>query len=991
MKTRFLERIRIRDRSGLIKGPFQRSEVIEHIRNRKVDGEEEIFLESEGKWKPIAADTQFFDLIQEVLFGIKAETQSGASTKGVWTSSFEEEKNREVDKTERLGTAQKSQMTTPTEIRTTKSAPLSESQTEELLAVAEQKKIKEASQIKGHEKKASLSPKIETKSPSPSSGEPVKEITGFEQLVDKKKNKKNFKGAPVFLLLGAIALLGIYFLPDEKGSNVNLANVSFEFKFQKGYFRPLLLRLRLLNGLELPPKKLNNDISTIKVLPINLHDLMLKEEEFSRNLNLRDNASTWIYKSWTYRLLGDVVSAADLKKGKEFRDVSDTILFQLESQGLLNSELKSLFTSLDYLIDGEVGKAFDVLKTIKEPSLVAEIYIRELSYWATLGGADASSAPLSYDELSELSLKYQFEEELRQKVTKNDFGSGFLTAAENALAQDSHSLLSWFLISRYYAEKYQGGPAVPNRYFFTGLCQLSLWPRSLQAMYWRVYAQFLEKTGSKDASRLSTSADLIEVGAYDKNEVSVDIDDPLFGYASLLANYRKAFQENEMNPIELASFEVLSEASPDAKENLVAVLISPLLDKNWSLADRRLRMIEKTFPFDSNVKTLRLWLEAERFRFERAQDLLQNSFGSANGNDYLRAEGILYILARDYEGGSEILKKYLETNQQDAISYFFLSRAALENEKYTDCVKYSKFSMLNSTGPLRLRSQTMNYRCRVLAQLGVDDALRDFSQFVSQFPYNSISREEYIRALMDAGRSQEAVKISEKNVREHPESASLKILLGEVYEARGELNEALALYNEARRIDSKNVKAAIHIADLFFKDRRYKEAAQNYVAAGAQDLELPELFLKAARAYRKAGNYNEAQKMYFKEIDLRPAVLDTFLEAAEFMLESNRPSGVPDLFAHFSENFRSDSRVLTRLAQAYFAMGDKKNARLNAELAARQGPTEAEPYRILGSIFEADGQYPLAKANYEKYLVLLPQAPEAAALKQKLSQPPFAY
>lgn len=985
MKTRATERIRIRDRSGLIKGPFKRKEIIEFIRNRKIDGEEEIFLESEGKWKAIASDTEFFDLIQEVLFGIKAATQTGHESKGAWTGSFDKEDDPKIDRTEKIATQQKSHMTSATLARPDKTKVLSEDEQKSLLREIENKK-KENSAVKNspiEEQSTSRKPFVAKIK------EEAKEVLGFSDLEAPEKKKK-FKGAAV-LIAGLLFFVGaLFFLPEEAAFNGDVSSIKMEFNFKKGYFRPLLLRLRLLGAIELPPKELKDDLSSIKVLPINLHDLMLKEEEFSRKPEDRSNASTWVYKSWMYRILGDVISAGDIRKGKEMLGLSNAIYAQLESKKLISEELRIMFASLDFLIEGEVGKSFEELKKLKEPSLAAEIYKRELSYWATLGGAEeASSAPLSFNELSELSLKYQFEEELRQKVSKNEFSSGFIKSAEDSLAQDSHSLLTWYLISKYYSEKYQGGPAVPNRYFFTGLCQLSLWPRSLQAMYWRTYSQFLTKSGSKDAERLSVSADLIEVGEYDNNSASVDIDDPIFRFTALLENYRKAFEQNEMNPVELASFEILSEASLDAKDNLISVLVSPLLDKNWSLAERRLRMMEKTFPFDFDVKTLRVWLEGERFRFERAQEILTDSFGSGSGNDYLRAEGILYILGRDYEGGVETLKKFQETNAQDALSHFFIARASFETEKYTDCVRHSQLAMMNSTGPLKLRSQTMNYRCRVLAQLGVEDALREFGQFVSQFPYTSISREEHVRALVDADRSQEAVKIAEKYVKDHPQSASLKVLLGEVYETRDNLNEALAMYNEARRMDSKNVRSAIHIADLFYKDRRYKEAAENYVAAGAQDLELPELFLKAARAYRKAGNFNEAQEMYFKEIDLRPAVLDTFLEAAEFLLESNRPSAVPDLFGRFNEAFRSDSRVLTRLAQAYFAMGDKKNARLNAELAVKQNPTEAEPYRILGNLFEADGQYPLAKSNFEKYLVLVPQAHEAELLKRKLAQPPY--
>jgi Flp pilus assembly protein TadD len=71
-------------------------------------------------------------------------------------------------------------------------------------------------------------------------------------------------------------------------------------------------------------------------------------------------------------------------------------------------------------------------------------------------------------------------------------------------------------------------------------------------------------------------------------------------------------------------------------------------------------------------------------------------------------------------------------------------------------------------------------------------------------------------------------------------------------------------------------------------------------------------------------------------------------------------------------------------------LGDPTNALRNANLAIKINKKEAEPYRILGYIYNSQGQYSLAKINFEKYLVLLPQANDAAELRQKLSLPPYS-
>jgi tetratricopeptide (TPR) repeat protein len=134
---------------------------------------------------------------------------------------------------------------------------------------------------------------------------------------------------------------------------------------------------------------------------------------------------------------------------------------------------------------------------------------------------------------------------------------------------------------------------------------------------------------------------------------------------------------------------------------------------------------------------------------------------------------------------------------------------------------------------------------------------------------------------------------------------------------------------------------------------------------------------------------DKAAEFYILEIEKRPDVLASFIEAAEFFLEINRPAEVPKIFQKYNEDFRSDARVLTRLAQAYLGMQDLDNALKTAELARRQDPKIPESYRILGRIYDLQGQFDVAREHFEQYLMLMPLAGDADAIRRKLSLPPY--
>jgi len=64
-------KIQIRRKDGKIFGPYSRREILGFIFAKKLDGSESILFEGSDRWRPINSDNEFFDALQEVLFGVK--------------------------------------------------------------------------------------------------------------------------------------------------------------------------------------------------------------------------------------------------------------------------------------------------------------------------------------------------------------------------------------------------------------------------------------------------------------------------------------------------------------------------------------------------------------------------------------------------------------------------------------------------------------------------------------------------------------------------------------------------------------------------------------------------------------------------------------------------------------------------------------------------------------------------------------------------------
>ncbi len=235
----------------------------------------------------------------------------------------------------------------------------------------------------------------------------------------------------------------------------------------------------------------------------------------------------------------------------------------------------------------------------------------------------------------------------------------------------------------------------------------------------------------------------------------------------------------------------------------------------------------------------------------------------------------------------------------------------------------------------------------------------------------------------------EATQVARDSLEKFPRSFDLRMKLGELYQKRRDYDRAVAFYQRAKRDRPDSAEPSIRIGQVFDGQKKYLEAAQNFEIASRIDPSYPEVWLFAARSYANAGRDKDASLMYAREIEERPAVIGTFLEAAEFLLKVNAPQEVPALFRKFKDDFQDDPRVLTRLAQAYLALQDYDNAQNTAATALARGPGFPEPNRVLGYVYEQQAQYEMAARYFEKYLELLPQAADADQIRSKLNNPPY--
>ncbi len=988
-------KIQIRRKDGKIFGPYSRREVLSFIYSKKLDGSESILFDGSDRWKSLNSDTDFFDALQEVLFGIKPDSNKKLRTKS--SSKKEtviggESTRADADETTRV--SQKEPGGEAPEL--TKASAREKTSSGTLPAV-----IKKKPPV---EKPATTKPKFEmpidnsfvAAKPGPRAPEPnpFAVYAEPESIAPVLKPERKSKALPLVLVLAAIA--GVYFLQNKK-TEVPLPRGELSAQAlaaAPAYFRPLLLRFSSISPLNIPamPSTLNTSIDYN--LPQGFGAQTFTEEVrrfVALTPDQRLDSAAWIRLVWSLKWLSEIMSTYSEALASEIGAQADRVYKELTEKTKIPPDFERLYSQIKNISTGKLAEAQKELATgTDEHSRWMKSEIAWLRYWQGEVTAESWLADYKDEKFTATTLEstHQVKKLFLEKSTDTVFW------LDQLAVEDPESFSLWFVSAEYFWRIQSAYLQKSYLFWVSGLGAVSLYPRSYQAVYLEQMATLIKLFGRQDPARqISENAKLIPQGNIVSNLKKWN---PIFGTSidtdQLTDEILDSGASQRLAPIRLASLQNLAfTVSRRGGRKLLQVGYYWMFEKNYK---RALETFESATSFeDAKVEAWgsKVWLYSERFQFDKALDALGKVNGFSQGtNQNDLYDAILHYFARDYDYARTKMEQFLKVSPGSGLGHYFYARILETQGKNVDCAKAAFLGGSNGVGEIGFRSRLLFYRCRVLAGLQVSTALADLEKMYQADPSNTAAVIEYIRSLSAAQLTDRAVQVGRDAVEKFPRSYELRLALGDAYLKARQYDKALAFYNNARRFRPEAAEAFIKIADLLFAQERFEEAAANYRVAAQLNPEYPEVWLRAAQSFRKIGKKDEALFAYNKELEARPAVLQTFLDIAEYLLELSSPQAVIDLFQKYQSSFDDDPRVSLRLSQAYLGLQNYEKARERAAFTLNKLPSYPEPYRVLGMIADFEGNYPSAKRYLQQYIKLLPQAADADLIRKKLSQPPYS-
>ncbi len=294
---------------------------------------------------------------------------------------------------------------------------------------------------------------------------------------------------------------------------------------------------------------------------------------------------------------------------------------------------------------------------------------------------------------------------------------------------------------------------------------------------------------------------------------------------------------------------------------------------------------------------------------------------------------------------------------------------------------------------------------------GADDRLRWYQAAVASAPANAAAHINLGSALIDKGRTDEAIACFDKAIEIDPRYAPAHSNLGKALHDKGRTDEAIARYNKAIEIDPRFAMAHYNLGKALHDKGRTDEAIARYNRAIEINPRYAMAHSNLGKALHDMGRMDEAIACFDKAIEIDPkyamahsnlgvalaakgrmdeaiACFDKAIEIDPKYAPAHYNLGnaleakgrMDEAIARYNKAIEIDARYAmahSNLGKALHDMGRMDEAIACFDKAIEIDPRLVEAHNNLGSALAAKGRMDEAIACYNKAIEIDPKHPHA--------------
>lgn len=276
----------------------------------------------------------------------------------------------------------------------------------------------------------------------------------------------------------------------------------------------------------------------------------------------------------------------------------------------------------------------------------------------------------------------------------------------------------------------------------------------------------------------------------------------------------------------------------------------------------------------------------------------------------------------------------------------------------------------------------------------LEAALTQYQSALALEPHNIKLRERVSRLLFKNGMPNRALKIFKEALIAEPQNLELRERVSNILLQNGNHEEALKIWKEALTIEMQSVRETparrrlmaelhAHLAEVYAKLKRFKEATQEYLSAARLDDSNPHYLLEAGKIYMRQGRKNDAAELWQSVIVKHPQNAEAHYQLGLFY---EQQGDLSDAWKHFNATIFSNPENFdyrSHLAQSYYERELYYQAIREWEEILRLRPDDAATQIKLARVYQKINRQDKAKKYYAAVLKIQPNNTEALSAIEK--------
>jgi tetratricopeptide (TPR) repeat protein len=171
-----------------------------------------------------------------------------------------------------------------------------------------------------------------------------------------------------------------------------------------------------------------------------------------------------------------------------------------------------------------------------------------------------------------------------------------------------------------------------------------------------------------------------------------------------------------------------------------------------------------------------------------------------------------------------------------------------------------------------------------------------------------------------------------------------------------------------------------------FQEGKLEEAIAAFEQVVALVPDFAEGYYNLGMARLRKGDPDSAVAMMQKAVELKPDLLKAYFGMGQAYIEKGEEEKAAEILQKAATLLPDDAKASLNLGALYFA-NNQDDLALDALLKARDlDPSLAQAYYQLGLVYTRKGEMEKSVENFDKFLELAPQAPEAETVRKLLEE-----